>query len=86
MIEVAPSSDVWMTYNEAVIYCQFLEHNGHTDWRLPTYDEYFTISRESGHDSGVVSVFPWGVGVKWGWWIGREAPYQTLYVFPVRDV
>jgi hypothetical protein len=40
MIELAPMSENNMTYDEAVLYCQFLEYNGHTDWRLPTYDEY----------------------------------------------
>jgi hypothetical protein len=40
MIEIAPRSDNKMTYEEALLYCQFLTHNGHTDWRLPTMAEY----------------------------------------------
>ena len=37
-----------MTYAEAIIYCQFLEHNGHIDWRLPTEEEYLNDSRVFG--------------------------------------
>lgn len=39
-IEIAPHSEKPMTYNEAVLYCAFCRHNGHSDWRLPTRDEY----------------------------------------------
>lgn len=39
MIELAPQSD-FMTYEEAVLYCMFCTHNGHSDWRLPTYAEW----------------------------------------------
>ena len=39
MIEVAPRSENRMTYEEAILYCQFLEYNGHSDWRLPTSAE-----------------------------------------------
>jgi hypothetical protein len=48
MIEVAPESKNRMTYNEAIIYCQFLEHNGHTDWRMPTRHEYRSNMMISG--------------------------------------
>jgi hypothetical protein len=39
MIELAPKSNTMMTYDEAILYCQFLEHNGHNDWRMPTKAE-----------------------------------------------
>lgn len=42
MLEAAPMSDQEMTYEEAILYCQFLKYNEHSDWRLPTKDEYFT--------------------------------------------
>ncbi len=32
-----------ITYDEAKIYCQDLEVDGFTDWRLPTLREYYTI-------------------------------------------
>jgi hypothetical protein len=43
MIEIAPMSKNKMTYDEAVLYCQFLDYNGHTDWRLPTKDDHADI-------------------------------------------
>lgn len=46
-IEVAPISKNEMTYEEAILYCQFLEHNGCRDWRLPTLDEYYLICTRS---------------------------------------
>jgi|LakMenEpi03Aug12_release.lakeMendotaPanAssembly.Ray.scaffolds.fasta_scaffold00172_89 hypothetical protein len=39
-IEFAPISDNEMSYGEAILYCQFLECNGHKDWRLPTRPEW----------------------------------------------
>jgi hypothetical protein len=44
MIEKAPRPDVCMTYSDAVLYCQFLTHNGHADWRLPTVYEINEVS------------------------------------------
>lgn len=46
MIELAPRSKFLMSYEEAILYCQFLEHNGCRDWRLPTYDEWDTQSMD----------------------------------------
>lgn len=39
MIERAPCV-FGVTYEEAVLYCQFLDYNGHKDWRLPTRSEH----------------------------------------------
>lgn len=38
-VEQAPPSINNMTYNEALIYCTFLDYRGKHDWRLPTEDE-----------------------------------------------
>ena len=40
MIELAPSTENEMTYEEAILYCQFLEYDGHRDWRIPTKKEW----------------------------------------------
>ncbi len=40
MIERAPISENKMTFEEAILYCQFCNHNGYTDWRMPTADEW----------------------------------------------
>jgi len=34
-----PPSDEWMTWEEAVAYCENLNYGGHDDWRLPTINE-----------------------------------------------
>ena len=38
-IEQAPPSINKMTYEEALLYCTFLDYRGQNDWRLPTEDE-----------------------------------------------
>jgi hypothetical protein len=39
-LQWAPKTKNAMTYDEAILYCQFLEYNGYSDWRLPTRAEY----------------------------------------------
>jgi hypothetical protein len=39
MIEYADRSLHEIPCDEAWLYCATLEHNGHRDWRMPTYDE-----------------------------------------------
>jgi hypothetical protein len=34
-----PVSQHNMTYNEALLYCQFYNHRGYNDWRMPTQKE-----------------------------------------------
>lgn len=40
MIALAPMSRKLMTYNEALMFCAFCNHDGYTDWRMPTGDEH----------------------------------------------
>ena len=37
-LELAPYSPD-LTYDEAVLYCLFCNHDGHNDWRMPTREE-----------------------------------------------
>lgn len=48
MIEYAPVSKNKMTYDEAIVYCQFLKYNGYRDWRLPTREDYFLFGNIYG--------------------------------------
>ena len=48
MIEIAPSSENYMSYNEALLYCVFYNYNGYTDWRIPTRREWMNNSVLSG--------------------------------------
>jgi len=41
-----------MTYEEAVLYCQFCRYNGYSDWRLPTRDEYLNNLYKNGLSNG----------------------------------
>lgn len=52
MIELAPLSKEELTYDEAILYCTFLDYNGHTDWRLPTRVEYLDVIGISGWYDG----------------------------------
>lgn len=49
MIELAPPSSKMMVYEEALLYCTFCNHNGYTDWRLPTKSEYFNWEYRAGY-------------------------------------
>jgi hypothetical protein len=40
MLEYAPRSEKFMTYNEALLYCQFCNHNDYKDWRIMTRNEW----------------------------------------------
>ena len=40
MLELGPLSESAMSYDEAILYCAFCRHDGHTDWRMPTYAEW----------------------------------------------
>ena len=48
MIELAPMVFHNLTYNEGWMYCVTLEYDGHKDWRLPTYTEWFNSSEILG--------------------------------------
>lgn len=40
MFEVAPKETaIKANWDEANLYCTFCNHNGYTDWRLPTIEE-----------------------------------------------
>lgn len=43
MVEAAPRSKNEMTYDDALLYCSFCNHGGHTDWRMPSQFEYYSV-------------------------------------------
>lgn len=88
MIELAPRSKNEMTYAEAVMYCVFLDYNGHTDWRLPTRAEYFLdanilIENEISWYSD--DFFEFNL-LRWLKSSDNNLPAEYLTVVPVRDV
>lgn len=70
MIELAPTSSNNMTYEEALLYCSFCDHNGNTDWRMPTRDEYDVDT----------TIYGWTVSEN-----DLMGPIK-MWVTPVRDV
>jgi hypothetical protein len=68
MIEWAPRSKNIMTFDEAVLYCQFLDYGGHKDWRLPTKPEY----NSAEHIEGVWYATDTPHTFKWYAWPVRE--------------
>jgi hypothetical protein len=77
MIDIAIPSKNAMTYEEAVLYCQFLKHKGFTDWRFPTYEEYLTYPKiaDCWYEGLIVPV----------WKLSSNNDYRT-WVVAVRDV
>ena len=73
MFEVAPKSKRTMTYDEAVLYCLFCNHNGHSDWRLPTQEEF--------SHANILDSMVWCDGDYW-----QFIKFTSWYVVPVRDV
>jgi hypothetical protein len=47
MLEFAPAS-VALSYEEALLYCQFCNHGGYNDWRMPTSLEWFDVAHLHG--------------------------------------
>ncbi len=72
MIESAPISPTRLTYDEAWLYCLTLEHNGHHDWRMPSYDERINLGCCFG---------TWDMNRLWQY----KGEKEKLRVAPVRD-
>jgi hypothetical protein len=43
-IEIAPESDLRMSYNDAILYCFSLNIDGKIGWRMPSFNEYLDTS------------------------------------------
>jgi hypothetical protein len=76
MIEIAHSSPGFLTFEEAWLYCLTLEHNGHYDWRMPTYIERI----------GFKSFGTWDIMNKWWGQYSKEGEMLDKRVVPVRDI
>lgn len=48
MIVLAPRSDYELTYEEALLYCKFLEYDDYKNWRMPTYQEWLDLDEMHG--------------------------------------
>ena len=83
MIELAPQSEKIMTYEEALLYCSFLDHDGNRDWRIPTFEEWIEHRFDVSPKDKL-----------YRWYVGRDQGAPTLndllphkwFVAPVRDI
>jgi hypothetical protein len=76
MIESARPSPDRLTFEEAWLYCLTLEHNGHHDWRMPSYIERI----------GLEAYGAWDISCAWWGLHGKEGEMKDkMRVFPVRE-
>lgn len=65
-----------MTYDEALLYCQFCNEGGYTDWRMPTLKEFaavkpqcriltWYVDEQRYHNIGRYSVSPVRETITW---------------------
>jgi hypothetical protein len=82
MLQAAEDAGTLLSsYEEAVLYCTFLIHNGYSDWRLPTIHELYKLKKDATAiphhwTSDLVSEY-------WGY-LPRSVEYRR--VLPVRDI
>ncbi len=85
MIELAPTSENEMTYEEAVLYCAFCRHSGYNDWRLPTKEEYYADAEISIEHT--MAWYSQALNDIHHWWTPMHSTdCYLMTVFPVRDV
>lgn len=75
MFEQAPAAINELTYEEALMYCHFCNHNGYIDWRMPTKDEFIIMSADG--------IWCWDISDVNG--IDHQAG-DTFHTIPVRTV
>lgn len=78
MIEFAPQSPTTLTYNQSLLYCQFLEYGGHNDWRMPNLKQSLLAADiiKGGQRGWCTDMEEWGA----------RADVWSLHVIPVRDI
>lgn len=63
------------TWNDAITYCEELEHDGNTDWRLPDYHELASLFHYGRHNPAIdTDAFPGTGGDRY--WCSSYVPYE----------
>ena len=75
-LEIAPR-EYWIkcTYEEAIIYLEFLEIDGKMDWHLP---ENYKVLESTLTNLDYLKIIPWFFGDHLNW--------ATFWCIPVRDI
>jgi len=68
-IEIAPTSENLLTYDEAMMYCFVLSFNGKDGWRMPTYMEFIVYE----------------LGLTWHLHSPYRGPYKVTPVRDLKD-
>ena len=61
-IQLAPTSEYKMTYQEAVMYCAFCTHDDYNDWRIPVKSDFNSLNdKPIGWYMEINSTYKWRV-------------------------
>jgi len=56
-LEWQDDESVEKNWEEAIAYCEALELGGHTDWRLPNFNELYTIADHTKRNPAIDAIF-----------------------------
>ena len=56
-LEWQDDESVKKSWEEAIEYCEALELGGHTDWRLPSFNELYTIADHTKKNPAIDAIF-----------------------------
>jgi hypothetical protein len=77
----ANASSVTKTWTEAITHCEALTLGGHSDWRLPNFNELYMLADRSTYNPAISSVFQ-NVDTS-NYWSSTTSASDTSYAWVV---